>query len=280
MSCFLPKRKTENGLENIKLSIASIEGLQHALDDLEIAKKHTADKLCYLAILDPESSEIFNSIPASVSVAHNGIQYDSFIEVTLDDNDSENTFAVPITTHIPLQPGENISFSQNSTGDAIVIEAAGGNLNMPIIRLGAVSDKNGTMVINNENPLTFSVEIIGGKLEVGDKVQICTRQLFTYNGGKKRKYRLRKVWETEITENNANSRFIPVSIFETPSTKAQRLFKTGTSSQDGSTLSALYIRVRRPIFNSKNEAEVDGLFSNIVTVWKKYHRGKGTVYIK
>ena len=149
------------------------------------------------------------------------------------------------------------------------------NIELPTTLL---TDIDGTMQISKDNPLIFTVEIIDGKLQPGDQVQICTRQLFTYDQGRRRKMRLRKEWQTVITESDVNSRFIFVPIAESPTMKGQRLFKTGASSPGTKTLSPLYVRVRRPIF--VDGTEVDGLFSNIETVWKRYHLATSKIYIK
>ena len=77
-------------------------------------------------------------------------------------------------------------------------ELASLNPTMPMIRVGSVTDINGTMIITEDNPLIFTIEIIHGELQAGDQVQICTRQLFTYDDGRRRKIRLRRVWEVEI----------------------------------------------------------------------------------
>ena len=152
------------------------------------------------------------------------------------------------------------------------------NPTMPMIRVGSVTDLNGTMIISADNPLIFTVEIIHGQLQVGDQVQICTRQLFTYDQGRRRKMRLRKQWYVTITEENVNKRFIFVPVAVASTEIGQRLFRTDSASLSTKTLSALYVRVRRPVYNAG--AEVDGLFSNIVTVWKRYNRGIGKIYIK
>ncbi|MBQ9749973.1 MAG: hypothetical protein IJV87_05240 [Clostridia bacterium] len=149
---------------------------------------------------------------------------------------------------------------------------------MPMIRVGSVTDIDGTMIIGGQNPIIFTVEIIDGQLQVGDQVQICTRQLFTYDEGRRRKMRLRKQWYTTITEQNVNERFIFVSAGQSSDANAKRLFRTDSASPSTKTLSALYVRVRRPVYNAGTE--VDGLFSNIVTVWKRYNRGTGKIYIK
>lgn len=152
----------------------------------------------------------------------------------------------------------------------------GGDLSMPIIRLAAISDKDNTMIISTTNPLQFTIEIISGSLKIGDEVQICTRQLFIYKEKNKRKYKLRKQWGTRIIDSNVNDRFIFVSIAEAMNDRSQRLFKTNDLGD--STFSPLYIRVRRPIYAGKTD--VDGYFSNIITVWKKYNMASGRVLIK
>lgn len=187
MSCYKPKRKTSNGVEEVTIPTSAIKGLDEKLDDL----------------------------------------------------DSKTT-------------------------------------EMPVIRLANAYDTKNTMVIGPSNPLKFSIEILSGQLQIGDEVQICTRQLFTYKNELKRKYRLRKQWKTAITDENVNSRFVYVVISETSDTTGQRLFRTGTTGN--LTLSALYIRIRRPI--CVNGKDVDGIFSNVITVWKKYDLNTGKVLIK
>lgn len=152
------------------------------------------------------------------------------------------------------------------------------SLSMPKIRLGSVDDIKGTMIISLDNPLIFTVHITDGKLQIGDDVQICTRQLFTYKQQGKRKYKLRKMWSTLITDKNVNDTIIFVEVKVSLADKSQRLFKTGNFATFG-TLSPLYIRIRRPIYN-KSGHDIDGKFSNIVTVWKKYIRDQGKIFIK
>lgn len=187
MSCYIPKRKTNKGIEDVKLPINSIKGLEDKLANIE------ANKIA-----------------------------------------------------------------------------------MPIIRLANVSDNNNTMIISSTNPLRFCIEIISGSLQVGDEVQICVKQLFTYSELNKRKYRLRCQWKTKITERDVSSRFILVDIAESLGERNQRLYKTYDAGN--STMSPLYIRIRRPIF--KGTTDVDAYFSNIVTVWKKYSLGTGRILIK
>ena len=149
-------------------------------------------------------------------------------------------------------------------------------ISMPIIRLAAVTDKDNTMIITATNPLKFAIEVISGSLKIGDEVQICTRQLFTYVDRNKRKYKLRRQWGIKITDSNVNDRFIFVNIAEAMNDRYQRLFKTNDLGK--TTFSPLYIRVRRPIY--AGSTDVDGHFSNIITVWKKYDMASGRIIIK
>lgn len=152
----------------------------------------------------------------------------------------------------------------------------GRELAMPIIRLANVMDSDNTMIIGPSNPLKFCVEIIDGSLQVGDSLQICVKQLFTYRKRNKRKYRLRCQWSVKVTEQDIGSRFLCVNVIESLNGISQRLYKT--NDWGNSTLSPLYIRIRRPIF--AGTTEIDAYFSNIVTVWKKYSLETGKILIK
>lgn len=152
----------------------------------------------------------------------------------------------------------------------------GRKMAMPIIRLANVLDINNTMIIGPSNPLKFCVEIIDGLLQVGDSLQICVKQLFTYRKRNKRKYRLRCQWSVKVTEQDIGSRFLCVNVIESLNGISQRLYKT--NDWGNSTLSPLYIRIRRPIF--AGTTEIDAYFSNIVTVWKKYSLETGKILIK
>lgn len=186
MACFIPKRKTANGMEDVKLPITAVSGLTQKLSELN-----------------------------------------------------------------------------NQT------------LSMPRIRLANAFDMNNTMCISADNPLVLSVEIMDGYLQEGDSIQVCTRELYTYRDLNKRKYKLKCQWNTRITSENKDSKFINVAIYAKDVYRT-RLFRNNTVSNI--TLSPLYIRVRRPVYI--NSVDNDAEFSNIVTVWKKYDRGTGKIEIK
>lgn len=272
MSCFTPKRKTASGVEEVTFPIASVNGLQDNLTDLG---NKTIDKVDYLGIATPQAASTFHNTTASASIGDEGVTYNSACEISTDVDGSEVLYSFPLSTHIPIIPGENVSFEQNTDRNAIKINASPA---MPVIRLANAKDSNNTMIIGASNPLVFSIEIIDGKLQVGDEMQICTRQLYTYKNNKMRKYKLRKQWFTAITSENVNNKYIFVSITDDPNTENYHFFTTGNKTGSITTLSPIYIRVRRPLY--PDDPEQDATFSNIITVWKKYNRGTGKVYIK
>ena len=173
---------------------------------------------------------------------------------------------------------EDVKFPINSIkGLEDRLSTLGGRkLAMPIIRLANALDSDNTMIIGPNNPLKFCVEIIDGSLQVGDSLQICVRQLFTYKERNRRKYRLRCQWSVKVTEQDIGSRFLYVSVIESLSGISQRLYRTNDTGN--STLSPLYIRIRRPIF--AGTTDVGAYFSNVVTVWKKYSLETGKILIK
>ena len=87
---------------------------------------------------------------------------------------------------------------------------------------------------------------------------------------------MRCQWSVKVTEQDIGSRFLYVNVIESLSGISQRLYRT--NDWGNSTLSPLYIRIRRPIFAGTNE--IDAYFSNIVTVWKKYSLETGKILIK
>lgn len=107
-------------------------------------------------------------------------------------------------------------------------------------------------------------------------LQICVKQLFTYKERNRRKYRLRCQWSVKVTEQDIGSRFLYVSVIESLSGISQRLYRT--NDRGNSSMSPLYIRIRRPIF--AGTTDVDAYFSNVVTVWKKYSLETGKILIK
>ena len=313
MSCFLPKRKTSNGTENVKFSIEAIDGLQGQLN--KKADLNACIPYYYISISGTSPLSSLRGAIISVSGSTDSTQvrairmsyYPSYIflmslgepfagnslmDVSITDIGTLKAYRGVLSPNITINEFMS-TYMPSLTTEATTLHGAINELNakisdisttpselaMPIIRVANASCNNFNMIISETDPLTFSVEILDGKLQVGDKLQICTRQLFTYKKKLKRKYKLREVWHTDITDSNVNNKFITVSIAEGCRDEGQRLFKTGAQHRDKSTLSALYFRIRRPTLNSSGQ-EVGATFSNVVTVWKKYERSMSKIFIK
>lgn len=152
---------------------------------------------------------------------------------------------------------------------------------MPQIRLTSVSgnaNDSTTYRVDRDNPLKFTVEIVGGgALQVGDALQLCVKSRFNgspANNGK-RKYKLKRFVEYVVTEDDLNSRYLTVT---TLNSYNRYLFRDGNCCD----LSPLYLRIRRPkgaMQDNDSGQTVDAEFSNIVTVWKSYHRGEQLIRI-
>lgn len=155
----------------------------------------------------------------------------------------------------------NIGSTVKQVIDAINTGGGGGsNLTMPIIRLGAVSDTNGTMIIGAGNLLTFKVEVIGGELQVGDELQMCSRRLYTYRQGAIKKYKMRAYYAHEITAEDLENRYITFSIGEAGNEGCvQDMLRGGLSPC--SKHYPQYIRIRRP---HPDNPENNALFSNAI----------------
>ena len=136
-------------------------------------------------------------------------------------------------------------------------------LEMPQIRF--VSKTGG------DYPFSLTVEIVGGgPLQVGDTLQVCGRRTFGKTKKTKRKQKLRRFAEYVITEEDLDKRFLKVSVSDTRNARAH-LFHNNQSG--GGTLSAIYLRIRRPkgeLQGNNTGMTVDAAFSNVVTLWKTY----------
>ena len=170
---------------------------------------------------------------------------------------------------------------------------SGGNsstngLEMPQIRFGSAIYTNIGKIVDDENPLKLMVEIVGGgPLQVGDMLQICVKRTYGYKKGNLTSYRkqkLRQQCSYYITQEDIGKRFISIS---TEGEVAGWLFKNDRNSTtpNGSeidTLSAFYLRIKRPIYKETSDGYVpiDAKFSNIITVWKTYNLNTNQVSIK
>ena len=110
----------------------------------------------------------------------------------------------------------------------------------------------------------FTVENLGcGTLKVGDRLQICCRR--KYAGGK---FKLRKMIEHIITEDELNHRFLKIEVIAEQN--EQWLFRNDRKTSP--TLSAMYFRLKRATAYDDEGKEVNAIFSNVEQVWKTYDK--------
>lgn len=154
---------------------------------------------------------------------------------------------------------------------------------MPQIRFTSANgngQENSTFYVDEEYPLKLTVEVTGGALQVGDQLQVCRRKRFDGSRANnfKRKYKLQRFEEYVVTEEDLDKRFLTVNIYHTGKRTEYGLFRDGKEP----TISPLYLRIRRPKGNLQDNDSgqtVDAEFSNIVTIWKSYHRGNQAIRI-
>jgi len=133
---------------------------------------------------------------------------------------------------------------------------------MPTIRLATVRDTNGSMVISADNPLTITVEITSGALQVGDQLQLCARKLYTYQTetGRERRYKLRAIMNYEISESDLTRKYLMLHIGEDWAIKE---LCRGGGQNSPSRRYPKYIRIRRGYMREDGSTE-GAKFSNEV----------------
>lgn len=177
-----------------------------------------------------------------------------------------------IAHRIPIMAGNGISFepvaAYGSNPDVVKINATGGgsSLTMPIIRMGSATDTNNTMEISDDNPLTFTVEVIGGELQVGDELQLCAMKLFTYanketdDGSRIRKYKMRQFAKYTITEEDLSKRYLSIAVAGEVE-RRELLRGGGTTTSTVHNYYTKYLRIRR---THPDNPDNNALFSNAV----------------
>ena len=120
----------------------------------------------------------------------------------------------------------------------------------------------------------FTVENLGGgTLQVGDRLQICCRRL--HSGGK---YKLRRMKDIEITEENINHRFLKIDVDPADDAVQKWLFRNDHKFSY-KTLSPMYFRLKRVTAYDDNGQECNAVFSNVEQVWKTYKLEQGAPFI-
>ena len=312
MATYKPIRKTDSGVEEVLLPISAIEGLEEALnqgggggsspsvsqvgtwqviDEPEIPQKDlplefTSNGGSYMAIGGTSIGSSSWGINA-LSYQRTYGAYD-----TIYTNNPSGSYGIThgwsndgyryiTVTKEPTDAGA-IAWLNNNT-DAPKVKVS--EETMPQIRFTSANGgyaETSTFRVDEDNPLKLTVEITSGKLQVGDALQVCVRKRF--NGCRannyKRKYKLQKFEEYVVTEEDLDRKYLTVVISSVAEgDKGFRgLFRDGNTTG----LSPIYLRIRRPkgdLQMNDSGQTVDASFSNIVTVWKNYHRGEQVIRI-
>jgi len=188
------------------------------------------------------------------------------LEYSDGNNGNVNYDYMTVKWRLPILAGDNVTFTQDTENNVVKINATGGgsSLTMPIIRMGSATDTNNTMEISDDNPLTFTVEVIGGELQVGDELQLCSVRLFTYfvseSESRIRKYKMRQFATYFITEEDLSKHFISIAV-ETDVQRRELLRGGGTTTSTVHNYYTKYLRIRRP---HPDNPDNNALFSNAV----------------
>lgn len=165
---------------------------------------------------------------------------------------------------------KNGNYYADEDGNLLTVDVSGegggasSNNGMPTIRLVTVRDTDGTMSITENNPLTFTVEITSGSLQVGDQLQICNKELYTYKGKAQKRYKLRRFAEYVVTEDDLNKKHLYLSVGNGlhPTVEIDRLCRGGR----GNDRYPKYIRLRRGIPHQETGEPWSASFSNAIQI--------------
>lgn len=167
-----------------------------------------------------------------------------------------------------------------STRIADFLDAGSPKTEMPQIRFAGAIYRTGK-VVSADNPLTLSVEIVGGgSLQAGDKLQICAKRTYKYSDRQIKKQKLRQQLTKEITYEDIGKRFLTITTNDTVDGWLFKNDRNSTINSELDTQSAFYLRIKRVTKYNGDGDECDAIFSNIVTVWKTYNPNTYEVNIK
>ena len=193
---------------------------------------------------------------------YDGIAYDLYYDMT-NKVASEIYSSGAMSIRIPVRAGENVEFTQDTDGYIKINATSGGSFEMPQIRFANATYTNGTKMVDADNPLTLSVEIVGGgTLQEGDKLQICVRRTYGYkrNDMPYRKQKLRAVWTYGITNEDIDKRFISISTGDLVNSWLFRNDRNSTINGEIDTQSAFYLRIKRVTKYNGDGVDCDAIF--------------------
>lgn len=161
---------------------------------------------------------------------------------------------------------------------------------MPQIRFANFQDFNGGMILKENNPFTFTVEVTGGgELQEGDLLQICVRRKYWYKDKEseviKHKWKLRKVVQREITAEDIGKRFLSINVtLGDVESRGNWLFRNDRNAQRSDetidTHSYMYFRIKRVTQYGSDGEQCNAIFSNVEKVAKTYEYSINKLTIK
>lgn len=259
---------TIDAIPYIETTLGTIYTMSDLANELLTNKGLKPKQLCLLHCITPNGAWMFDDAWVSVGEPFAG----GWTPIKWIDFATQKSYDYTVTADTTI--GDIIALLKSPTSADT----------MPQIRFtsanGYAPEGVSTFYVDEENPLKLTVEVVGGgALKVGDALQVCTRKRF--NGSQandfRRKYKLQRFAEYVVAEEDLKKRFLSVDIFLNGRAN-HGLFRDG----DMSDASPLYLRIRRPKGNMQDNDSgqtVDAEFSNIVTIWKKYHRGNQLIRI-
>lgn len=159
---------------------------------------------------------------------------------------------------------------------------------MPQIRFANFQDTVGGMILKENNPFTFTVEITGGgALKEGDLLQICVRRKYwnkkkDTEGEVRHKWKLRNVLQREITAEDIGKRFLSITVTEDDVMVSSKwMFRNDRKTTNVDTHSYMYFRIKRVTkWSDITGDECDAIFSNVEKIAKTYNPNSKRLSIK
>ena len=177
---------------------------------------------------------------------------------------------------------DNVIDISTKTLDEFIAE--GTPVTMPQIRFANFQDTNGTLRLTEDNPFTFTIELVGGgALQQDDLLQICVRRKYNYDQGTKSKWKLRCVVSRPITYEDIGKRFLSMDVsLSDVEPRGNWLFRNDRRPQkikpaellSGVEIvdshSYIYFRIKRVNKYNSDGDECGAIFSNVERVAKTY----------
>jgi hypothetical protein len=116
MAIYNPKKRTEEGTEDLKFPISTIDGLQDAIDDIN---SRTADQIGGIYAIEGNRS-------LWGADKNNGIMYQEDVGLYKDAEGTKTLGSATIVNRVPIVAGNNVEFEVDTNKNVVKINVAGG----------------------------------------------------------------------------------------------------------------------------------------------------------